>query len=391
MCTFATDKQPRGAALIIVMLVMAVLLLAGTTFLTISSTESEIAQNQHAVARAFALAETGLHRAIARLSADSTYAGEANVNLGEGTATIGVSVASSQICLSKDLDVLASVSVRGGQAQSRLKATADQAIYPFQWGLLAANGPLILWSLDASATPRAKLDSYDSRLGVYDPMTTGGGVVNVGARGSGVILTNVDLVGSAAGEWVTSSPTTVTNVGRPGDALAPLSEPSATWADDPNVEDNAVLTLPSGIYYFATITLGNGARVIGSGGPVTIYVRGNFRASDNVTIGAEPGEKLSLITNSGTGEPSEFRAGDAFRLFGSLYGTNTKVALGDTAIIHGSMIGQRISGPLSTWEGEPCCNQKAPTLHFDRAMMSRPVCTRGSFSLRRGTWREVLP
>ena len=37
MCTFGISRQPRGAALVIVMLVMAVLLLAGTTFMTISA------------------------------------------------------------------------------------------------------------------------------------------------------------------------------------------------------------------------------------------------------------------------------------------------------------------------------------------------------------------
>jgi hypothetical protein len=372
------------------MLIMAVLLLAGTTFLTISSTEREIAHNQQAAARSFALAETALHSAIARLSADATYAGETNVNVGAGTATIGISTAAQQVCLSKDLDVVASVSVRGGQARTRLKATADQAVYPFQWGLLAADGPLILWSLDASLTPRAKLDSYDSRLGPYDATTNSGGVVNVGARGGGVFLTNVDLIGSAGGDSVTSSPTPMSNVGRPGDAPPSFPEPSTTWADDPNVANNAELELPAGIHYFASVTLGNGARLTG-GGPVTIYVRGNFAAGDNVTIGAEPGEKPSLIMNSGAGPFSEFRAGDGLRLFGSLYGINTNVVLGDNAVIHGSIIGRRMAGPLSTLNAEPCCNQKAPTLRYDRAMTNRAVCTHDRFSIRRGTWREVLP
>jgi hypothetical protein len=183
----------------------------------------------------------------------------------------------------------------------------------------------------------------------------------------------------------------VSNLGRANEAPAPLPEPSAVWSADPNVEDGGTLTLASGSYYYAALTLGAGAHVTASGSPVTIYVRGSFVAGDNVTIGAEPGQKLSLVANSGTGSPSEFRTGDNFRLFGSLYGTNTNVLLGDNAIIHGAVIGRRISGPHSTWEGEPCCNQKAPTLHFDRALMVQPVCTYSTFSLRRGTWREVFP
>ena len=392
MSTCAIDRRPRGAALVIVMLVTAVLLLAGTAFLTLSSTESQIAQNEQASARAFLLAEAGLNRAVAQLSANATYAGEANVALGTGSAGVAVSGATQQICLSKDVNVTASVPVRGGQAHVTLRATVDQAIYPFQWGFFAASGPLILSSLDASVSPRSRVDSYDSRLGPYQPGTNGGGSVNIGARGGGVILNNVDILGSVAGDWVSSWPTPVGNVGPVGESPLPLPEPGVTWADDPNVAANETVVLAAGVYYYTSLTLGTGARVIAGGGPVTVYIRGAFQAGDDVTIGAEPGEKLSLVTNSGTGAPSEFATGGDFRFFGSLYGTNTNVVLGDNALIHGAIIGRRISGSQSIMpDGGPCCNQKAPTLHFDRAMATRPVCTYGRFVLRRGTWREVLP
>ena len=65
---------------------------------------------------------------------------------------------------------------------------------------------------------------------------------------------------------------------------------------------------------------------------------------------------------------------------------------GDNAVIHGSVVARRISGASAPmWDGYPCCNQKAPTLHFDRAMTTRAVCTYGRFGIRRGTWREILP
>jgi len=397
MCFFQCPAgSPPGAALVIVMLVMAVLLLAGTTFLTISSTEDQIAENQHASVRAFLLAEAGLHRAVAQLSANATYPGEAQVSMGAGTARIVVSVASQQVCLSKDLDVVASVAVRGGEAQARLRATADQAIYPFQWGFFATNGPLILASLDPSA-PTSKVDSYDSRPDphVYTDVN-GGGSVNIGARGGGVGVHNVDIIGGVVGDLIPSPPVTHTigsTIASPTEATPPLAEPpSATWSDDPNVAASTTLTLAPGTHYYASITLGAGARLVAGGGPVTVYIRSALQAGDNVTIGTEPGEKLSLIMNSGTGAPSEFRTGNDFRLFGSLYGTNTTVLFGDNAVIHGSLIGRRISGAsLPMWEGEPCCNQKAPTLHFDRAMMTRPICTYSRFGIRRGTWREILP
>ncbi len=52
----------RGAALVIALLVMAMLALLGTTFLTVSSTETEIARNAREAIQAFYLAETGLAR-----------------------------------------------------------------------------------------------------------------------------------------------------------------------------------------------------------------------------------------------------------------------------------------------------------------------------------------
>jgi len=395
MCTFATARRPRGAALVIVMLVMAVLLLAGTTFLTLSSTEDQIAENQQASVRAFLLAEAGLHRAVAQLSADSTYAGEASVPLGSGTASITLTPASQQVCLSKDVDVVASVPVRGGAAQARIRATADQAVYPFQWGFFAADGPLILASLDPS-TPRSTVDSYDSRLSPHAYPAGGGGSANIGARGGGVGVHDVDITGGVVGDLIPSPPVSQTiggTIGSPTEALPPLPEPpSVTWSDDPNVAASTTLVLASGTYHYTNLTLGAGASVLASGGPVSVYVRSGFQAGDNVTVGAEPGEKLSLIMNSGTGAPSEFRTGNDFRFFGSLYGTNTTVIFGDNAVIHGSIIGRRITGAsVPVWEGQPCCNQKAPTLHFDRAMTTRFVCTNSRFSIRRGTWREILP
>lgn len=376
------------------MLIMAVLLLAGTTFLTISSTEDQIAENQHASVRATLLAESGLHRAVAQLSANAAYPGEASVPLGGGTARIVVSAAAQQVCLSKDLEVVASVPVRGGDAQVRVRATADQAIYPFQWGFFADNGPLILASLDPS-TPRTVVDSYDSRPDPHAYTTmNGGGSVTIGARG-GVALHDVDIIGSVVGDLITSFPVSQTisgAMGVPTDSLMPLPEPpSAVWSDDPNVAASTTLTLAAGTHYYASITLAAGARLVASG-PVTVYVRSGFQAGDNVTVGSEPGEKLSLVMNSGTGAASEFRTGSDFRLYGSLYGTNTTVLFGDRAVIHGSVVARRISGTsLPVWDGQPCCNQKAPTLHFDRAMTTRPVCTFSRFSVRRGTWREVLP
>ena len=59
-------SRQRGAALVIALLVMAVLLLMGTSFLSISSTEMEIARNAREAVQAFYVAEAG----VARLKRD---------------------------------------------------------------------------------------------------------------------------------------------------------------------------------------------------------------------------------------------------------------------------------------------------------------------------------
>jgi hypothetical protein len=58
----AGARGERGAALVIALVVMAGLLLLGTAFLSISSTESEIARNAREATQAFYIAEAGLAR-----------------------------------------------------------------------------------------------------------------------------------------------------------------------------------------------------------------------------------------------------------------------------------------------------------------------------------------
>ena len=128
-------------------------------------------------------------------------------------------------------------------------------------------------------------------------------------------LANVDLIGGAAGDWVMSSPTAVSNLGRPSESPVPLGEPSATWSTDPNVEAHGTLTLAAGITTTQVLRLGDGRTRLGGRWSGDDLRRGDVEAGNNVTIGAEPGEKLSLVTNSGTDAPSEFRTGENFRPF----------------------------------------------------------------------------
>ncbi|MBI2115014.1 MAG: hypothetical protein HYT85_08035, partial [candidate division NC10 bacterium] len=133
-----TSRHPRGAALIIALLVMAVLLLAGTTFLTISSTENAIALNERVSAQAFLLAEAGLNKAIAQLNSSSSYSGETNTSLGSGSFTVtATTVAGCTATSGRDVVATGTVPVAVGQAQVQLRAVLDQISYPYRWGAFA--------------------------------------------------------------------------------------------------------------------------------------------------------------------------------------------------------------------------------------------------------------
>ena len=81
-------RGEEGIALVITLMVMTILLLMGTAFLSISSTETLIAINERNRLQAFHLAEAGAERAIAELSADPNYAGTAvDTALGPGLMT----------------------------------------------------------------------------------------------------------------------------------------------------------------------------------------------------------------------------------------------------------------------------------------------------------------
>ncbi|MBI2458310.1 MAG: hypothetical protein HYV46_19550, partial [candidate division NC10 bacterium] len=71
--------------------------------------------------------------------------------------------------------------------------------------------------------------------------------------------------------------------------------------------------------------------------------------------------------------------GNTFTFYGSFYGKNTNVKLGNDAKIYGSMIARTIK----------MGNNAA--IHSDLAMKNQSVCTNGKYLVKLGTWREVIP
>ncbi len=404
MCTCGIARQPRGAALVIAMMVMAVLLLAGTTFLTISSTESQIAWNERAATQAFLVAEAALARAAAQLSVNPSYSGETSIAVPGGTANITVTAAAQQLCATlaaKDVAATGSVALQGGPAQVQLRATLDQVAYPMRWAAFSTvrngvvgwmNDPVSgvpvnrtdkeIWLQDGGAT-----DSFHSAVGPYDSTTNRADGGHLGSNGDVWLNPNVRIRGDikAGDTLVVESGASVTGARGEGlytegfPAITPVTAPTTSLT----VAANGTQNLTAGVYGFTTMTFGDDSTLTTSGGIVTVYVAGPVVMGNRVTLGTHPATNLRLIVKSDGGDSdfTSFKTGEDFTLQGSLYGRNTDVFLGDRATIFGAVVSRTIAvGPSSN-------------LHYDEAVSSPPLCTgpNGKYTMVRGTWREVIP
>ena len=403
MCTCGISRQPRGAALVIVMLVMAVLLLAGTTFMTISSTETQIALNERSSAQAHLLAEAAIHKALARLNANPAYGGETNTPLGGGTFTVQVQTIPGCTAVSARLLVgTASVPVTGGTAKTEIRAVVDTVSYPFRWAAFATvpNGILYddvyegvdrtdkeLWLGDTGV-----VDSFDSGGGAYDPAGNSGTRGNSGANGDVAIEYSTEIKGDLkAGDDIFEGPG-VTVTGSKTAKANPESFPQipsgAPAAGGLTVAAGQTVNLTPGTKYYKYLDLGDGASLTVSG-PVTIVVTGPpvdssnhvVRLGTNVTLGSPPGTQLRIITKSdGTAEEFvRFHAKAGFRFYGSLYGTNTDVYIRSNSEIFGSIIARTILTGGGT------------KIHYDQSVSNLPVCHNGKYTILLGTWREIIP
>lgn len=420
MCNFETGREPRGAALIISMLIMAVLLLAGTTFLTISSTETSIALNEQVSTQALSLAEAGLHRALAKLNDPATYPsyfGETNVSLGTGTFTVAVSTSASQPCggsTAKDVVVTGSVPVRGSTASVQIKAIMDKIGIPFRFGAFATVPNTIvsgtyssIFGIDRTESElwvgaNSQVDSFDSSFGVYNSTTNRAAAGSIGGNGDVTLGDNVQVSGPVqagdaihVGSGATVSGGTTPNLGAsatsPGEQFPPITPPgTATGGISLPLASNPTAlswSISSGTYYWTNFTMLSNVSLVPSGGVVTIYITGNISLGDNVTLGSPPGTNLRIImksdadlTSTNAADMTSFSAGNNFTFHGGLYGRNANVSIGEGSHVYGSVIGRTTR------------LQNGTQLHYDRAMKaSFQTCGGAKYVVRPGTWREIIP
>ncbi|MBI3989665.1 MAG: hypothetical protein HY347_08605 [candidate division NC10 bacterium] len=432
-CEACPLKLPeRGAALVIVLLIMGIMLLLGTTFMTISSTETQIAFNERNAIQAFYLADAGLNKTLSDLNAGAICSSLSDVPLGSGTFTRTVNWGATL-----DQRIIESTgyvpnSTSASKAQAKVKVTLKGSL--FNTALFGGNSTGTTLDIGENSV----VDSYDSSQGAYNPSTPGtkaeiGSNANITLKSGATVKCN-----AVARETITKqSGASVTGVETPNAFSTPVTLPpvSFTFPSGSNVtvHDNDTVTLnptsfpasygkldvgergtivlAPGTYSFykdgdLSIKLEKEATMrISPAGQVKIYINGKLdlkkEAMVNVNADGSAGLPTNLLIYSCygasyvpcTGEGDGVSSDKDLGFFGAIYAPSTDIRIARTTEtsdpsfgIFGSLIGRKVT------------LDRDSKVHFDAALLKLAPCDTSSgsnppcpYKPKAGTWQEVLP
>jgi hypothetical protein len=406
-------RGQEGIALVITLLVMTILLIMGSAFLSISSTETLIAMNERNRIQAYHLAEAGAERAIAELNINGAYPGSG------GEQPLGVGTYSVTVCPPTCVAPIAApgnpdqriVSAMGcvrdctaaGSAVSRLEIVVQRGS-PFQFALLGLDSdPTAPTAL--ALEDNVQVDSYDSAVGPYTPnpgtlahihsnqriLLGSNNIVKGNAQAVGSIEEFVpgsnQIMGSSSmgvpGESVMAS----TGCPAPGGAVSGISPAGAYDAStyDLTVGANETVTLQPGTYAFNRVTVAPGA-TLAMTGPVVICMTGQFYAQDGAVINNSgiPANLLIYSAYEGmddSGTDAMLFGNGTGQFYGGIYALNGEVEFQNSYDgvngwnIFGAIIGRRVD------------IEDEARFHYDLAL-ARIFTPLGKFRPRGGAWRE---
>ncbi len=366
----------------------------GTAFLSISSTETLISINERNRLQAFQMAEAGSERAIAELNINGAYAGTGGEQaLGFGTYTTTVTDLPPLPGVVDRKQVVSMGYVPNSAVLNRAMTQVQVGVQrgsPFQIGLLGRS--LI------GVEDRVVVDSYDSTLGEYDPMTAGA-EGHIQSNGDITLLTDNTVKGNAlAGGTVTlgsgstitgtttegvPSATVVTDLSYPAykSDTTGIAPPGAydTSTYDLTVNPGETVTLDPGTYSFNKVTLGAGAQLAMTG-PVVIYMTDQFYAQNGAVINTSkiPANLMIISSMSGVDAITTEEPG-AGEFYGGIYALDGEVEFNDGGWkIYGAIVADEID------------IEDDAQFHYDVAL-ARPSLPAGKFRPAAGTWQELFP
>jgi len=384
-------RGQEGIALVITLLVMTLLLIMGSAFMSISSTETLIAINERNRVQAYHLAEAAAEMAIAQLTANSGYVGtipqNADVNLGPGSYRVDVCPPRcSPPAITAPADPNQRIIVAMGcvrnctppSATSRVEVRVQPAS-PFRF---AAYGLGVTGLQDG-----VLMDSYDSAVGDYPSGPAS--QAHIGSNGNIVLWTGSTVKGNAqaVGTVTLGAGSTIqgtTTAPAPPVTFPPVdTTPPTPPAPNFTVANGATATLSAGTYYFNAISLGTGA-TLNITGPVVIYMTDAFHAQGGAMINAtaastrKPSDLLIFSSKGGQDAVKGFPGGGQFR--GAIYaqGLGAEVEWSAGWTVYGSLIGDEID------------LEDGVQFHYDLAL-ARSLTPGGAFRPTVGSWQERLP
>ncbi len=403
-------RGEKGIALVITLLIMTLLLVMGTAFLSISSTETLISINERNRLQAFQMAEAGSERAIAELNVNRAYAGTGGEQaLGFGTYEATVTPLSTPLSGVVDpvdpMQIASTGYVPNKTVPNKAMTQVEVAVYrgsPFQFAMLGMES--------VNLDDRVVVDSYDSTLGDYDADTAGaeghihsnGDIIlhrdntvngNAQAGGSGSCgggnqigdpLQPCDPVDPADSITEGVSPVTVvTDISYPAynsDSTG-ISPPGAYDAStyDLTVDPGQTVTLDPGTYSFNKITLKTGAKLAMTG-PVVIYMTDRFYANNGAVVNTSktPANLMIISSMSGRDAITTEKPGSG-EFYGGIYALNGEVEFNDGGWkIYGAIVADKIR------------IKNDARFHYDVALAQLSIPA-GKFRPAAGTWRELFP
>ncbi len=388
-----TDQ--RGIILVVTLMVVLILALLGTAFLTISGTEHQIAKNDQEITQALHVAEGGLQTAINQLNqglllAPATVTGV--LTPGEYTATV------------------ASAPPPAGQQRIEAVGYVPTQASPRavkKIGVLGTSGvlfgPQALFGRDGvTISKTGGTDSYDSANGLYGGANvssngnvgsngnitlTGTPVVNGDATAGGTVINNVQ---HGAPTPVTGTVTNNAMPVFPQDVACPSGgyTPSASVPSGPgisynsttgvlNISQNTNLTLSPGTYYFSSINVDqNGILTFTSGGDTNLYISGQLTFNQNSTISNQSHLPTALTVWGCGANSSSWQLNLGSETYLALYGPDHPLAISGGADMYGAVVAASID------------DSGGSKIHYDKALGRKPTL-HGKVGIVPGSWTEL--
>lgn len=363
-------KSKQGAALVIAMIFISICILAVSGYLWVVTKESNMTKKMNDSAKALYLAEAGIERAVSDLTpldADwSEHQLYSDEPLGEGTFTASI----DQVIVQDRKVILKSTG--SVQAEGRTITVYVSRSTVFNWAVFGDTGV----HLDSNA----RIDSYDSRIGNYDPNNpnengdTGTNAIgsdppvvsldsNSGIYGDviigpgGNVDTDIELDSNSViiGEKIVASTVTELPIVNPPPDL-PYKE-SINLGGNDNVtisesgqydfirlDSNSYITITADVtlYIVGEFSLDSNTHIdIVNNSKVTIYLGGSFSMDSNTRMNENSKDPTSLsLYGTNTLEIIEFGSNAGF--YGAIYAPNTDFELDSNSMIYGSLVARSI-------------------------------------------------